>query len=223
MYLRRTGFSSYTGQSADPRKNVPWQSGCCFWFTSQEGILYKDGIMQLFSAPLYLYFLLLFSHSVMSDSLLPHGLQHASLPCLSPSPEVCSNSCLLSWWCHPTISSSVAHFSCPQSFPASRSFPVSRLFPSDSQSIRASASVSVLPMNIQGWFPLGLTSLISCCPLGLSRVFSITTVWMHQFFGTQPSLWSISHIDSHMTIGKTIALTTWTFVIESWFEQVFML
>ena len=165
MYVRGTGFSSCTGQSTDPRENVPWQSGCCFWFTSQEGISYKDGIMQLFSAPLYLYFLL-FSHSAMSDSLLPHGLQHASLPCLSPYPEVCSNSCPLSWWCHPTISSSVACFSCPQYFPESRSFPMSQLFPSDSQSIRASASASVLPLNIQGWFPSGLTSWISCCPWG---------------------------------------------------------
>ena len=97
---------------------------------------------------------LLFRHSVVSSSLWPHGLQHSRLPCPSPSPGVCSNSSSLSWWCHPTISSSVAPFSsCPQSFPASVSFPVSWLFASGGQSIVASASATVLPMNIQGWFP----------------------------------------------------------------------
>ena len=106
--------------------------------------------------------LLLFSCSVMSDSLWPHGLQHARLPCPSPSPRACSNSRPLSWWCHPTISSSVVHFSsCLQSFPVSGSFLMSRLFISGGQSIGASASASVLPMNIQGWFLSGLTGLIS--------------------------------------------------------------
>ena len=106
----------------------------------------------------------LFSSSVVSNSLRPHGLQHARLPCPLPSPGACSNSCPLSWWYHSTISSSVARFSsCPQSFPASGSFPMSWLFTSHGQSIWASASASVLPMNIQGWFPLGLTGLISCC------------------------------------------------------------
>ena len=91
-----------------------------------------------------------------------HGLQHARLPCPLPSPGVCANSCLLNWWCHPIISSSVVPFSsCVQSFPASRSFPMSQLFASGGQRIRASASASVLPMNIQGWFPLGLNGLIS--------------------------------------------------------------
>ena len=90
----------------------------------------------------------------MSDSLQPHELQHTRLPCLSPSPRVCSNSCPLTQWCDPTISSSVAHFSCLQSFPASGSFPVSWLFASGGQIIGALASASVLPMNIQGWFPL---------------------------------------------------------------------
>ena len=102
--------------------------------------------------------LLLFSHSVVSDSLWPHGLQHTMLPCCSPSPRACSNSCPLSQWCHPTISSSLVP-SPPaflQSFPASGSFPMSQLFTSGGQSIGASASASVLPMNIQGWFPLGL-------------------------------------------------------------------
>ena len=113
--------------------------------------------------------LLLFSHLVMSDSFWPHGPQHARLSCPSLSPGVCSNSCPLSWWCHPTISSSVIPFSsCPQSFPASGSFPVSWLFPSGGQSIGASASTSVLPMNIQDWFPLWLTALISLQSKGLS-------------------------------------------------------
>ena len=106
--------------------------------------------------------LLLFSCQVMFDSLQPHGLQHARLPCPSLSPQACSNSYPLNQWYHPTISSSVAPFSsCPQSFPASGSFPVSKLFISGGQSIGASALASVLPMNIQGWFPLGLTGLVS--------------------------------------------------------------
>ena len=112
--------------------------------------------------------------------LRPHGLQYARLPCPSPSPRTYSNSCALSQWCHPTISSSVIPFSCClQSFPASGSFPVSQLFPSGGQSIAASASASVLLMNIQGWFPLGLTGWISLQSKGLSRVFANTTVQMH--------------------------------------------
>ena len=137
---------------------------------------------------------LLFSHSVMSDSLQPCELQHSRLPCPSPSTQGCSNSCPLSWWCHPTVSSSVAPFSCPQSFPVSGSFPISQFFASGGQSIGASASASVLPMNIQGWFPLGLTGLISLLSKGLSRVFSSTTVQKYRFFSAQPSLWSNSHI-----------------------------
>ena len=136
---------------------------------------------------------LLSSHSVTSNSLQPHGLLLARLPSPSLSPGVCSDSCPLSPWCHPTISSSVAPFSsCLQSFPASGSFPVSWLFTSGSQSIAASASV--LPVNIQGWFPLGFNGLISLLFKELSRVFSSTTVQKHQFFGAQPSLWSNSHI-----------------------------
>ena len=125
-----------------------------------------------------------------------HGLQHARLPCpsLSPSPGVCSNSCTLSQWCHPTISSSVIPFSCLQSFPASGSFLVSQLFASRGQSIGASASAPFLPMNIQGWLPLGLTGLISLLSKEHSRVFSSTAVWKHQFFGTQPSSQSNFHI-----------------------------
>ena len=112
----------------------------------------------------------------MSDSLRPHGLQHARPPCPSPNPRVCSNSCRLSQWCHPTILSSVVPFSYLQSFPASGSFLMSQLFASGGQSIRASASASVLLMNIQDWFPLGLTGLISLKSKGLSRVFSKTTI-----------------------------------------------
>ena len=130
--------------------------------------------------------LLLFSHSVVSNSLRPHGLQHASLPCPSPSPRVCSNSCPSSWWWHPTISSSVLPFSsCPQSLPASECFPMSQFFTSGGQSIGASASASVLPMNIQNWFPLEWTGWISLQSKGLSRVFSNTIVQKHQFFSTQ--------------------------------------
>ena len=136
-----------------------------------------------------------FSLSVTSDSLQPHGLPHTRLPCPSPTPRAYSNSCLSSRWCHPTISSSVVPFSsCPQSLPALGSFPMSHFFTSDGQRIRVSASASVLPMNIQDWFPLGLPGLISLKSKGLSRAFSNTTVQKHQFFGTQPSLWSNSHI-----------------------------
>ena len=130
---------------------------------------------------------LLFSRSVMSDSLWPYGLQHARLPCPSPSPGACSNSCPLSQWCYPTISSSVIPFSsCSQSFPASGSFLMSQLFASGDQSIGASASALVLLMNIRDWFPLGLTGLISLQPKGLSKVFSNTTVQKHQFSCAQP-------------------------------------
>ena len=131
-----------------------------------------------------------FSHSVMSDSLQPHGPQHARPPCPSPISRVYPSSCSLSGWCHPTISSSVIPFSsCPQSLPASGSFPMSQLFASGGQSIGTSASV--LPINIQRWFLLGLTDLIFLQFKGLTRVFSSTTVQKHQFFGTQPSLWSL--------------------------------
>ena len=136
-----------------------------------------------------------FSHSVLSNSLQPYGLQHAKLPCPSPTPRICSNSCPLSRWCHPTTSTSIVPFSsCLQSLPASGSFPVSWLFSSGGQSIGVSASASVLPMNIQGWFPLGLTGWISLQSKRLSRVFSNTTVQRHKFFSAQLSLWSNSHI-----------------------------
>ena len=128
----------------------------------------------------------------MSDSLQPHELQHARLPCPLPSPGACSNSCPLSLWCHPTISSSIVPFSSYlQSSKASASFPVSQFFEAGAQSIRASVSASVLPMNIQNWFPLWLTGLISLQSKGLSRIFSNTTLQKHQIFGAQPSLCSV--------------------------------
>ena len=145
-------------------------------------------------------------------TLRPHGLQHARLPCPSLSPRVCSNSCPLSWWCHPTISSSVSPLSsCTQSFPASGSFPVSQYFTSGSQSIGASASV--LPMNIQGWFPLGLTGLRAIQRVlksllqhhnSKASVFRCSAFFMVQ----------LSYLC--MTTGKLIALTIWTFS-EKWF------
>ena len=137
--------------------------------------------------------LLSFSHSVMSNTLWPHGLQHATLPCPLPSPRACSNSCPLSQWCHLIILCSVIPFSfCLQSFPVSWSFLMSWLFISSGQNIGASASD--LPMNTQDWSPLGWTAWISLQSKGLSRVFSNTTVWKHQLFSAQPSLWSNSRI-----------------------------
>ena len=161
-----------------------------------------------------------FSGSVMSDSLWPHGLLHTRLPCPSPTSRACSNSCPSSWWCHPTISSSVVPFSsCLQSFLASGSFLMTQYFASGGQSTGVSASASVLPMNIQDWFSLGLTGLISLQSKGLSRVFSNNTVQKHQFFGTQLFFFFFNFIlFFNFTIlywfchRKTIALTGWTFV-----------
>ena len=136
-----------------------------------------------------------FSRSVMSNSLWTHKLQHARPRCPSPTTGVHSDSCPLSQWCHPIFSASVvSSSSCLQSFPASGSFATSQFFALDSQIIGPSVSVSVLPMNIQDWSPLGWTGLISLQSKGLSRVFSNTTVQKHQFFGTELSLWSNSHI-----------------------------
>ena len=153
-----------------------------------------------------------FSHSVISDSLQPHGLQHTRLPWPSPTLRACSNSCPSNWWCHLTISSSVVPFSSLlQSFPTSGSFPMNQFFTSGGQRFGASASASVLPMNIQDWFPLGWTGWISLQFKGLSRVFSKTTVqktpflWCSAFFMVQ-----LSH--PYMTTGKTIALTRRIFV-----------
>ena len=152
-----------------------------------------------------------FSHSVVSDSLWPHGLQHARPPCPSPTPRACSNSCPSSWWCHPTISSSGVPFSsCLQSFPTTGSFPVSQFFTSGGQNIGASASASVLPMKIQEWFPVGLIGWISLQSKGHSRVFSNTTVQNSILRCSAFFIVELSH--PYMTTGKTTALTRWTFV-----------
>ena len=136
-----------------------------------------------------------FSYSVMSGSLWPHEPHHARPPCPSPTLGVYSNSCPLTWWCHPAILSSVVPFSsCPQSLPASESFPVSQLFAWGGQSIGVSASASVPPMNTQDWSPSGWTGWISLQSKGLSRLFSNTTVQKHQFFDTQLSSQPNCHI-----------------------------
>ena len=149
----------------------------------------------IFSNIFYLYVIYnilccLFSRSGMINSLRPHELRHARPPCPSPTPRVYLNSCPLSRWCHPTISSSVIPFSsCLLSFPASGSFPMSQLLDSGGQSIGDLTSASVLLVNIQNWLPLGLTGLISLKSKGLSRVFSFdTTIQKHQLFGAQLSL-----------------------------------
>ena len=148
--------------------------------------------------------------SVMPDSLRPHALQHARLPCPSPSPRVCSNSCPLRRWCHPPILSSVIPFSsCLQSFSASRSFLMSQLFTSGSQSIGASASASVLPMNIRGWFPLGLTDLISLQSKGLKSLLQHHSSKASILLPSVFFMIQLSH--PYMTTGKTIALTRQTF------------
>ena len=147
----------------------------------------------------------------MSDFLWPYELQHTKLPSPSLSPRVCSNSCLLSQWSHPTISSSVVPFSsCPQPLLASESFPVNQFFAPDGQSTGVSASASVLLVNIQGTFPLGSTGLISCLVQRTVKSLLQDTVQKHQFFGTQPSLWSNAHI--HIWLLKIIALTIQIFV-----------
>ena len=146
----------------------------------------------------------------MSDSLRPHGLQHPGFPCPSPAPRVCSNSCPLNRWCYLTISSSVVSFSSRlQSFPVSGSFQMNQFFTSGGQSIGVSASAVVLPMNIQGWFPLGLTGLIFLSK-ELSRVFSSTTV--HKVSSSVLSLFIVQLAYPYMTTGKTIVLTMQTFV-----------
>ena len=140
---------------------------------------------------IYVMLLLFFSYLVVFNHLWPHGLQNTRPLCCSPSPKVCPSSCPLLQRCHPAISSFDALFSfCPQSFPASGTFLMSRLFTSDDQNTGASASASVLPVNIRGWSPWRLSGLISLLSKRLSEVFSSTTVWRHQFFDILPSLWS---------------------------------
>ena len=154
----------------------------------------------------WIFILVQFSHSVVSNSLQPHEPQHARPPCPSPTPGVYPNSCPLSWWCHPTISFSVIDFtSCLQSFPTLGSFPMSQLFASDGQNIGVSALASFLPKNIQDWPPLEWTGWITLQSMGLSRVFSNTTIQKHQFFGAQLSSQSNSHI--HTWPQENIALT----------------
>ena len=164
------------------------------WITREYLLFLLRKILKFINSHAFIFssliVLVLFSCPVMSDSLWSHGLQHA---CPSPSPGVCPSSYSLHWWCCPAISSSDAHFSCFQSLPASGTFQISQFFALGSKSIGASASASLLPMNIQDWFILGLTGLISLLSRGPSGVFSSTTVWMHQFFGTLPSLRSGSH------------------------------
>ena len=191
---------------------------CHFLLSNRVGLQVPWGQwLHLACSPLYVqrvkssYRTVQFSSSVVSNSLRPSGLQHARPSCPSPTPIVYSNSCPLSQWCHPTVSSSVVPFSSHlQSFPASGSFLTSRFFASGGQNIRVSASISVLPMNIQYWFPLGLTGWISLQSKGLSRVFSnhsskASILWCSAFFIVQ-----LSH--PYMTTGKTIALTRWTHV-----------
>ena len=148
----------------------------------------------------------------MSNSLQPHEMQHTRPPCPSPTPRVHSNSCPLCQRCYPTIPSSAIPFSsCPQSFPASGSFQASQLFTSGGQNIGVSASTSVLPMNIQDWFPLGWTGWISLQSKGLSRVFSNTTVQKHQFFW-HSAFFIVQLSHPYMNTGKTISFTQRTFV-----------
>ena len=158
-------------------------------------MLFKLFLFTLFLCGIFFCFLVSVQLLSCVWLLWPHGLQHARIPCSSPTPWACSNSCPLSWWCHPTTLSFVVPFSFYlQSFPSSGYFPRSQFIPSGGQSTGSSASASVHPMNIQDWFPLGWTGFISLQAMGLSRVFSNTTVQKHQFFHAQLSLWSNSHI-----------------------------
>ena len=163
-----------------------WEGSDCVFFPEiDHNIKFYLNDRKLVSG----YLISTFSCSVMSDPLWPHELQPTRPPCPSPTPGIHPNSCPSSWWCCPTISSSVVPFSsCPHFFPASGSFQMSQLFASGGQSIGISASTSVLPMNTQDWLPLGWTGWISLQSKGLSRVFSNTTVQKHQFFSTQLSL-----------------------------------
>ena len=175
---------------------LPYLSHALSYRQTTEIQLNKMGVMGI--VPLLLYWHTLLVSCSCSDPLQPPGLQHTRLPCPALSPRVYSNSCLLSQWCHPTTSASVAPFSsCPQSFPASRSFLMSRFFTSGGQSI--GASTSVLPMNTQDWSPLRWTGWISLQSKGLSRAFSNITVRKHQFFSDQPSLFMVQRSHLRMT------------------------
>ena len=159
-----------------------------FFLHSSISITIQDIITFFYFHQCIVFSSVQFSRSVVSNSLRPHEPQHTRSPCPSPTPKVHPNPCPWTRWCHPTISSSVIPFSCPQSFPASGSFPMTQLFALGGQSIGVSASKSVLPMNTQDWSPLGWTGWISLQSKGLSRVFSNTRVQKHQVFNAQLSL-----------------------------------
>ena len=174
---------------------IPWANFVCSVFVPQS---------------LCLGLSVQFSRSVMSDSLWSHGLQHARLACPSPTPRVYSNPCPLSWWCHPTISSSVDPFSHLQSFSASGSFQISQLFASGGQSIGVSALTSVLPMNIQDWFPLGWTGWSPCSSRDSQE--SSPTPQFKSIHSSGSAFFIVQLSHPYMTTGKTIALTRQTFV-----------
>ena len=183
---QETFFRNYNGNDY---QKLRVKSTLMFYFLTRSVILWKQGSCSLSLVLLTVTSSFQFSCSVVSNSLWPRGLQHARPPCQSLTPGVYPNSCPLSRWCHPTISSSVVPFSCLQSFQASGSFPMTQFFESGGQRIGVSAfQWTVLPMNTQDWSPLGWTGWISLQSKGLSRVFSNTTVQKHQFFGTQLSL-----------------------------------
>ena len=183
--------ASHTGNSNNKASKTPIFTPAIRDFTYHRSFFIESTLIK----PYRLGFSVQFSHLVMSDSLWPHELQHIRPPCPSPTPGVHPTPCPLSRWCHPTISSSVIHFSsCPQSFPASGSFPMSQLFAWGGQSTGVSALASVLPKNTQDWSLLEWTGCISLQSKELSRVFSNTTVQKHQFFSAQPSSQSNSHI-----------------------------
>ena len=184
--LRTAGSWAYDALWLWKCKSRAFKDNC--WVSKTRYDLFQRG-SRVFLHCFWGFPLVQFSCSDMSDSLQHHEPQHARPLCPSPAPRICPNSCPLSRWCHLTISFSVIPFnSCLQSFPASGSFQMSQLFSSGGQRIGVSASISVPPMNIQGWFPLGWTGLTSLQSKGLSRVFSNTTVQKHQFFCTQLSL-----------------------------------
>ena len=178
---------------------IPWNLWICSVTCQRIEVEDRIKVVNQFSS-------VQFSHSVVSDSLWPHGPQHTRFPCPSPTPGAYSNSCPLSQWCHPTTSSSVIPFSsCLQSFPASGSFPVTQFFESGSQSIGVSASASVLPMNIQNWFTLGLDWLDLLAVQGTLQ----NLLQKHQFFWCS-ALFLVQLSHPYMTTGKTIGLTRWT-------------
>ena len=188
---------SKTLVTANAGKDVDQQNLICCWYSGTatlEDTLENWTYGKTFYRTKHILTAVVLSHQVMSNSCNPMDCSTPGFPVLH-HPEVWPSSCPLSRWCHPTISSSVILFSyCPQSHPASGSFPMSQLFASGGQSIGTLASVSVLPMNTQGWFPLRLTGLISLLSKGLSRVFSSITDGKHQFFSTQPSLSALTSV-----------------------------